>query len=88
MSGDEQLDDRELRGVGLLVLGAGFETTVNLIGNAVVQLDAHPDQLAVVRERPELLARCHRGGAALRLPGADDTCARRYARRRASAGTW
>ena len=54
MSGDEQLDDRELRGVGLLVLGAGFETTVNLIGNAVVQLDAHPDQLAVVRERPEL----------------------------------
>ena len=54
MSGDDQLDDRELRGVGLLVLGAGFETTVNLIGNAVVQLDAHPDQLAIVRERPEL----------------------------------
>jgi cytochrome P450 len=54
MSGDDRLDDRELRGVGLLVLGAGFETTVNLIGNAVVQLDAHPDQLAVARERPEL----------------------------------
>ncbi len=54
MSGDEQLDDRELASVGLLVLGAGFETTVNLIGNAVVQLDAHPDQLALARERPEL----------------------------------
>ena len=54
MSGDDRLNDRELRGVGLLVLGAGFETTVNLIGNAVVQLDAHPDQLAIARERPEL----------------------------------
>ncbi len=54
MSGDDRLNDRELRGVGLLVLGAGFETTVNLIGNAVVQLDAHPHQLAIARERPEL----------------------------------
>jgi cytochrome P450 len=53
MPGDERLDDHELRGVGLLVLGAGFETTVNLIGNAVVQLDRHPDQLAVARERPD-----------------------------------
>jgi cytochrome P450 len=54
MSGDDRLDDRELASVGLLVLGAGFETTVNLIGNAVVQLDAHPDQLALALERPEL----------------------------------
>ena len=54
MSGDDRLDDRELASVGLLVLGAGFETTVNLIGNAVVQLDAHPDQLALASERPEL----------------------------------
>jgi cytochrome P450 len=51
---DDRLTDHELRGVGLLVLGAGFETTVNLIGNGVVQLDAHPDQLAIARERPEL----------------------------------
>jgi cytochrome P450 len=54
MPGDERLNDRELASVGLLVLGAGFETTVNLIGNAVVQLDAHPDQLALARERHEL----------------------------------
>ena len=54
MPEDDRLDDRELRGVGLLVLGAGFETTVNLIGNTVVQLDAHPDQLATAKERPEL----------------------------------
>ncbi len=28
----------------MLLLGAGFETTVNLLGNAVVALDAHRDQ--------------------------------------------
>lgn len=36
--------EAELRMIGLLVLGAGFETTVNLIGNAVALLDHHPDQ--------------------------------------------
>ena len=42
----------ELHAVGLLVLGAGFETTVNLIGNAVALLDAHPDQLARLQQDP------------------------------------
>lgn len=32
----------ELRMLGLLVLGAGFETTVNLLGNAVAALSSHP----------------------------------------------
>jgi cytochrome P450 len=50
---DEALTAEELRAVGLLVLGAGFETTVNLIGNAVVALDAHPDQLALLRAEPD-----------------------------------
>jgi len=53
MQSEDRLDDRELRGVGLIVLAAGFETTVNLIGNAVVQLDRHPDQLAIAREHPD-----------------------------------
>ena len=35
LEGDDALTDVELRATGLLVLGAGFETTVNLIGNAV-----------------------------------------------------
>ncbi len=43
----------ELHGIGLLVLGAGFETTVNLIGNAVVLLDEHPDQCAWLRDNPD-----------------------------------
>ena len=50
---DEALTAEELRAVGLLVLGAGFETTVNLIGNAVVALDAHPDQLRLLRSEPD-----------------------------------
>jgi cytochrome P450 len=36
----------ELRMIALLVLGAGFETTVNLISNAVGRLDEHPDERA------------------------------------------
>jgi cytochrome P450 len=41
---DDALTDRELHAVVMLLLGAGFETTVNLLGNAVVLLDAHRDQ--------------------------------------------
>ncbi len=47
------LTEEELHAIGLLVLGAGFETTVNLIGNAVALLDAHPDQLAWLRDNPD-----------------------------------
>jgi cytochrome P450 len=42
----------ELRMIGLLVLGAGFETTVNLLGNAVVLLDRHPEQRRRCLEDP------------------------------------
>jgi cytochrome P450 len=35
-------------------MGAGFETTVNLIGNGVAQLLAHPEQLDRLRAEPEL----------------------------------
>jgi cytochrome P450 len=36
----------------MLLLGAGFETTVNLLGNAVVLLDAHRDQWDALRADP------------------------------------
>lgn len=45
----DRLGDEELLYTLLLVIGAGFETTVNLIGNAVVALLSHPEQLAAVR---------------------------------------
>jgi cytochrome P450 len=41
----DRLSDEELRVNTLLLLGAGFETTVNLIGNAVALLLEHRDQL-------------------------------------------
>ncbi|MEU6305452.1 cytochrome P450 family protein [Streptomyces chartreusis] len=45
----DRLSDEELLYTLLLVIGAGFETTVNLIGNAAVALLTHPEQLADVR---------------------------------------
>ncbi|GAA1958457.1 cytochrome P450 [Amycolatopsis minnesotensis] len=48
----DRLSDTELRATGLLLLGAGFETTVNLIGNAVRLLLDHPGQLAALRADP------------------------------------
>ncbi|MEV6963146.1 cytochrome P450 [Streptomyces sp. NPDC051207] len=45
----DRLSDDELLHMMLLIVGAGFETTVNLIGNAVVALLRDPAQLAAVR---------------------------------------
>jgi cytochrome P450 len=47
------LDERELKATAGLVLAAGFETTVNLLGNGAALLHAHPDQLEVLRGEPE-----------------------------------
>ncbi|MEB3981473.1 cytochrome P450 [Mycobacterium sp. 663a-19] len=48
------LNDHEFTANAALLIGAGFETTVNLIGNGVVLLLQHPDQLARLRDDPEL----------------------------------
>ncbi|KZM71519.1 cytochrome P450 [Nocardia terpenica] len=48
------LDDRALKASASLLMGAGFETTVNLIGNGVVQLVNHRDQLERVLAEPDL----------------------------------
>lgn len=51
----DRLSAEELVAMAMLLLIAGHETTVNLIGNAVLGLLTHPDQLALLRERPALL---------------------------------
>jgi cytochrome P450 len=52
--GGARLNDDELRATAGLVLAAGFETTVNLLGNGIRILLQHPDQLARLLEDPEL----------------------------------
>ncbi|MHC9292619.1 cytochrome P450 [Mycobacterium sp. LTG2003] len=54
MAADHTLTDRELTANAALLIGAGFETTVNLIGNGIVLLLQHPDQLALLRDHPDL----------------------------------
>ncbi|MFE9323254.1 cytochrome P450 [Nocardia sp. NPDC052278] len=48
-----QLSAPELMATATLVAGAGFETTVNLIGNGAMLLHQHPDQLELLRADPE-----------------------------------
>ena len=48
------LTETELRATAALVVGAGFETTVNLIGNGAALLFAHPDQRRLLAEDPSL----------------------------------
>ena len=50
------LDDTELKSTAGLVLAAGFETTVNLLGNGVALLHRHPEQRELLSERPDLWA--------------------------------
>lgn len=51
----DRLSDNELLSMAFLLLVAGHETTVNLIGNGTLALLREPDQLAALRARPALL---------------------------------
>ena len=54
LAADRTLTAREFTANAALLIGAGFETTVNLIGNGIVALLRNPDQLQRLREDPEL----------------------------------
>ncbi|TDP97189.1 cytochrome P450 family protein [Labedaea rhizosphaerae] len=51
----DRLSEEELVGMAFLLMVAGHETTVNLIGNGVLHLLRNPDQLAALRAHPDLL---------------------------------
>ena len=50
-----KLTNEELTANIILLFGAGHETTVNLIGNGLLALYRNPDQLALLKARPELI---------------------------------
>ena len=50
--GSDQLSEDEILGMIFLLLVAGHETTVNLIGSGSLALLEHPDQLAKLRSEP------------------------------------
>ncbi|NRA03585.1 MAG: cytochrome P450 [Myxococcales bacterium] len=55
--GEGILEPEQVISFASLLLAAGSETTTNLIGNAVLALLRHPDQLERVQRHPELVGR-------------------------------
>ena len=53
--GNDQLTDDEVLAMIFLLLSAGHETTVNLIGSGALALLEHPDQIIKLRDQPELI---------------------------------
>jgi cytochrome P450 len=51
----EKLSNDELLANAVLLLGAGFETTTNLIAGSVLEFSRNPEQWQRLREHPELI---------------------------------
>ncbi|HXW46943.1 MAG TPA: cytochrome P450 [Streptosporangiaceae bacterium] len=53
--GSDRISPAEVVSLAMLLLVAGHETTVNLIGNGTLALLRAPDQLDILRQSPELI---------------------------------
>ncbi|MFC8509833.1 cytochrome P450 [Streptomyces sp. NPDC057411] len=51
---DSDLSDEELKGISLILLAAGFDTTANMLSLGTFALLQNPDQLAALRADPAL----------------------------------
>lgn len=54
---DSDLTDEELKGIALILLAAGFDTTANTLALGAFALLRNPDQFAALRAEPELADR-------------------------------
>ncbi|MEU6429269.1 cytochrome P450 [Microbispora sp. NPDC046973] len=52
---DSDLTDEELRGMALILLSAGYDTTANMLALGTFALLQNPDQLAALRAEPTLI---------------------------------
>jgi cytochrome P450 len=53
--GDDRISESELISLSLALLVAGYETTASQLGKFLLALFRHPDQLALLREHPDLV---------------------------------
>jgi cytochrome P450 len=74
----DKLSEDELLAMVFLLLVAGHETTVNLIGNGMLALLQHPEQLQKLREDPSLIKPAIE--ELLRYDGPVETSTERFAR--------
>ena len=74
----DQLSEDELLAMIFILLVAGHETTVNLIGNGMLALLEHPDQLEKLRDDPALIKPAVE--ELLRYSSPVETATERYAR--------
>ena len=80
----DKLSEDELLAMVFLLLIAGHETTVNLIGNGMLALLTHPDQLQRLREDPALIKPAIE--ELLRYDGPVETSTERFAREDVTIG--
>src|SRR6266436_5848429 len=73
----DKLDEDELLATCILLLIAGHETTVNLIGNGTLALLRHPEQMEKLRRDPSLVESAVE--ELLRFEGPVETATERYA---------
>ncbi|MCO5184801.1 MAG: cytochrome P450 [Anaerolineae bacterium] len=75
----DRLSEAELSSMVALLFVTGHETVVNLIGNGVLALLLHPQQLALLRRRPDLIDSAIE--ELLRYDGPVETSTMRWVRR-------
>ncbi len=80
----DRLNEEELLAMIFLLLVAGHETTVNLIGNGTLALLEHPDQMEKLRKDPTLIRTAVE--EMLRFYSPVETATERYAREDVKVG--